>query len=170
LSESTRIGIGYDIHRLVEGRKLILGGVEIPFEKGLLGHSDSDVLSHAICDALLGAAALGDIGTHFPDSDPRWAGASSLDFLARAVEMLSERGYRIANVDATVIAERPKLRPHIESIRERLRSVLQIDVDQISVKAKTSEGLESVGRGQAMAAHAIVLLIPDLKNFHEPAI
>lgn len=158
MSESSRIGIGYDIHRLVEGRKLVLGGVEIPFEKGLLGHSDADVLSHAICDALLGAAALGDIGTHFPDSDPRWAGASSLDFLARAVEMLTERGYRISNVDATVIAERPKLRPHIEAMRERLASVLGTDVDQVSIKAKTNEGLESVGRNEAMAAHAVVLI------------
>lgn len=158
MSESSRIGIGYDIHRLVEGRKLILGGVEIPFEKGLLGHSDSDVLSHAICDALLGAAALGDIGTHFPDSDPRWAGASSLDFLARAVEMLTERGYRISNIDATVMAERPKLRPHIEAMRERLASVLRIDVQQVSVKAKTNEGLESVGRGEAIEAQAIVIL------------
>jgi 2-C-methyl-D-erythritol 2,4-cyclodiphosphate synthase len=158
LSESSRIGIGYDIHRLVEGRKLILGGVEIPFEKGLLGHSDSDVLSHAICDALLGAAALGDIGTHFPDSDPQWSGASSLDFLARAAELLTERGYRIANVDATVLAERPKLRPHIQAIRARLASVLRIDVDQVNVKAKTGEGLESVGRGEAMAAQAVALL------------
>lgn len=160
MSESSRIGIGYDIHRLVEGRKLILGGVEIPFEKGLLGHSDSDVLSHAICDALLGAAALGDIGTHFPDTDPRWAGASSLDFLARAVEMLTERGYRISNIDATVIAERPKLRPHIEAMRERLASVLRIDVDRVNVKAKTGEGLESIGRGEAMAAQAVALLNP----------
>jgi 2-C-methyl-D-erythritol 2,4-cyclodiphosphate synthase len=158
LSESSRIGIGYDIHRLVEGRKLILGGVEIPFEKGLLGHSDSDVLSHAICDALLGAAALGDIGTHFPDSDPRWAGASSLDLLSQAVEMLTERGYRIANVDATVMAERPKLRPHVEAMRARLASVLGVDVGQVSIKAKTSEGLESVGRNEAMAAQAVVLI------------
>ena len=158
MSESSRIGIGYDIHRLVEGRKLILGGVEIPFEKGLLGHSDSDVLSHAICDALLGAAALGDIGTHFPDTDPCWAGASSLDFLARAVEMLTELGYRISNIDATVIAERPKLRPHMKSIRERLASVLRIDVDRVSIKAKTNEGLESVGRNEAMAAQAVVLI------------
>ena len=158
MSESSRIGIGYDIHRLVEGRKLILGGVEIPFEKGLLGHSDADVLSHAICDALLGAAALGDIGTHFPDTDPLWAGASSLDFLARAVEMLTERGYRILNTDATLIAERPKLRPHIDAIRERLAFVLGLDVDQVSVKAKTHEGLESVGRSEAMAAQAVVLI------------
>lgn len=158
MSESSRIGIGYDIHRLVEGRKLVLGGVEIPFEKGLLGHSDSDVLTHAICDALLGAAALGDIGTHFPDSDPRWAGASSLDFLARVVELVTERGYRVANVDATVMAERPKLMPHIEAIRESVASVLRIDVDQVNVKAKTNEGLESVGRNEAMAAQAVVLI------------
>lgn len=158
MSESVRIGIGYDIHRLVEGRKLVLGGVEVPFEKGLLGHSDSDVLTHAICDALLGAAALGDIGTHFPDSDPRWAGASSLEFLARVVELVTQKGYRVANVDATVMAERPKLMPHIEAIRESLSSVLRIDVDQVNVKAKTNEGLESVGRNEAMAAQAVVLL------------
>lgn len=158
MSESSRIGTGYDIHRLVEGRKLVLGGVEIPFEKGLLGHSDSDVLCHAICDALLGAAALGDIGTHFPDTDARWAGASSLDFLAHAVELIAERGYSIANVDATVLAEQPKFRPYIQSMRESLASVLQVDVDQVSVKAKTNEGLESIGRGEAMSAHAVVLL------------
>jgi len=158
LSESSRIGIGYDIHRLVEGRKLILGGVEIPFEKGLLGHSDSDVLTHAICDALLGAAALGDIGTHFPDTDPQWAGASSLDFLAHAVELITARGYSIVNVDATVLAERPKIRPHIETMRERLASALRIDVDRVNVKAKTGEGLESIGRGEAMAAQVVALL------------
>lgn len=158
MNESSRVGIGYDVHRLVEGRKLVLGGVEIPFEKGLLGHSDSDVLTHAICDALLGAAALGDIGAHFPDSDPRWAGASSMDLLVRVMEMLTERGYQVVNVDATVIAEQPRLRPHIQTMRERLASVLQIDVDGVSVKAKTNEGLESTGRGEAMAAHAIVLI------------
>jgi 2-C-methyl-D-erythritol 2,4-cyclodiphosphate synthase len=158
MTSALRIGIGYDIHRLVEGRKLVLGGVEIAFEKGLLGHSDSDVLTHAICDALLGAAALGDIGTHFPDTDAQWAGASSLDFLARVVELLADRGYRVANVDATVMAERPKLKPHIQAIRERLASELRVDVDQVSVKAKTSEGLESVGRGEAIAAHAVALL------------
>ena len=136
----------------------MLGGVEIPFEKGLLGHSDSDVLTHAICDALLGAAALGDIGTHFPDIDPRWAGASSLDFLTRAVELITERGYRVANIDATVLAERPKLRPHIQAIRERLASVLSVDADRINVKAKTGEGLGSIGRNEAMAAHAVVLI------------
>lgn len=158
MNESTRIGIGYDIHRLVEGRKLILGGVQIPFEKGLLGHSDSDVLTHAICDALLGAAGLGDIGTLFPDSDPRWAGASSLEFLERVVELVNERGYRVANIDATVVAEQPKLGPHIYAIRERLASVLSIDVDQVNVKAKTNEGLGSVGRGEAIASQAVILL------------
>jgi len=158
LSESSRIGIGYDIHRLVEGRKLILGGVEIPFEKGLLGHSDSDVLSHAICDALLGAAALGDIGTHFPDTDPQWAGASSLDLLAQVVDLLTEQGFGVTNVDATVMAEQPALKPHVDSIRERLASVLGVDADRVSVKAKTSEGLESVGRNEAMAAQAVVLI------------
>ena len=161
MNESARIGMGYDIHRLVEGRRLVLAGVDVPFEKGLLGHSDSDVLTHAICDALLGAAALGDIGAHFPDTDERWGGASSLDLLARVVEMISERGYRLANVDATVMAERPKLRPHIQAMRERLAVVLRVDLDCVSVKAKTGEGLESVGRGEAMAAHAIALLIKD---------
>lgn len=159
MSESTRIGIGYDIHRLVEGRKLILGGVEIPFEKGLLGHSDSDVLTHAICDALLGAAALGDIGTHFPDNDPRWEGASSLEFLARVVELVTQQGYRVANIDATVMAERPKLMTYMQAIRETLASALQINEDQVNIKAKTNEGLESVGRGEAMAAQAVALLI-----------
>ena len=159
MNASTRIGIGYDIHRLIEGRKLILGGVEIPFEKGLLGHSDSDVLTHAICDALLGAVALGDIGSHFPDTDPRWTGASSLEFLARVVELVSERGYRVANIDAIVVAEQPKLMPFVQSIREKLAPVLQLDVDQVSIKAKTNEGLESVGKGEAIAAQAVVLLI-----------
>jgi 2-C-methyl-D-erythritol 2,4-cyclodiphosphate synthase len=153
-----RIGIGYDIHRLVEGRKLILGGVEIPFEKGLLGHSDSDVLTHAICDALLGAAALGDIGTHFPDTDPRFKGASSLDLLAHVVELITQRGYKITNIDSTVMAERPKLKPHVQAIRETLAAVLRIDIAQVSVKAKTNEGLEAVGRNEAMAANAVVLI------------
>ncbi|HWN98045.1 MAG TPA: 2-C-methyl-D-erythritol 2,4-cyclodiphosphate synthase [Blastocatellia bacterium] len=159
MTSSTRIGIGYDIHRLVEGRKLVLGGVEIAFEKGLLGHSDSDVLTHAVCDALLGAAALGDIGSHFPDTDPRWAGASSLEFLASVVEQLADRGYRVVNVDATVIAEHPKLKPYIEAIRERMASMLRVGVGQVSVKAKTGEGLEAVGRGEAIAAQAVALLM-----------
>jgi 2-C-methyl-D-erythritol 2,4-cyclodiphosphate synthase len=154
-----RIGIGYDIHRLVEGRRLVLGGVEIPFDKGLLGHSDSDVLTHAICDALLGAAALGDIGTHFPDTDPRFQGASSLDLLAQVVALLQERGYTIANLDSIVMAERPKLKAHMPAIRESLAAVLGIDVAQVSVKAKTSVGLESIGRGEAMAAQAVALIL-----------
>lgn len=159
VSEPGRVGIGYDVHRLVEGRKLILAGVEIPFEKGLLGHSDSDVLTHAVCDALLGAAALGDIGTHFPDTDARYAGAASLDLLARVVELIRGHGYRVGNVDAVVIAERPRLRMHIEAMRERLASSLQVDIDSVSVKAKTSEGLGAVGRGEAMAAQAVALLL-----------
>jgi 2-C-methyl-D-erythritol 2,4-cyclodiphosphate synthase len=153
-----RIGIGYDIHRLVEGRRLILGGVEIPFEKGLLGHSDSDVLTHAVCDALLGAAALGDMGTHFPDTDPRFKDVSSLDLLANAFGQIAALGYAVQNVDAVVLAERPRLGPYVKSIRESLAAILAIEPDQISVKAKTSEGMESVGRGEAMAAHAVVLL------------
>ncbi len=165
MSEQSRIGVGYDIHRLVEGRRLVLAGVEIPFEKGLLGHSDSDVLTHAICDALLGAAAAGDIGTHFPDSDSRFAGAASLELLARVVELIKERGFKVANIDAVVLAERPHLAPYIESMRERLASVLQIEVELVSVKAKTNEGLDAVGRGEAMAAQAIVLLsTKDTKN------
>ena len=158
MTSLVRVGTGYDIHRLVDGRKLVLGGVEIPFEKGLLGHSDSDVLTHAICDALLGAAAVGDIGTHFPDADLRWAGASSLDFLTRVIELLAASGYRVGNIDATVIAERPKLRPHIQAIRETLATVLQVDVDLVSVKAKTNEGLDSAGSGEAIAAQAVALL------------
>jgi 2-C-methyl-D-erythritol 2,4-cyclodiphosphate synthase len=158
MNTSSRIGIGYDIHRLVEGRRLILGGVEIPFEKGLLGHSDSDVLTHAICDALLGAAALGDIGTHFPDTEARFKGASSLDLLAHVVALLGERGYKIVNIDSTVLAERPKLKPHIQAIRETLAAVLAIDIERVSVKAKTNEGLDSVGRQEAMAAQAVALI------------
>ena len=154
-----RVGIGYDIHRLVEGRQLILGGVEIPFERGLLGHSDSDVLTHAICDALLGAVGLGDIGTHFPDSDPRFSGESSLNLLGRVVELVAARGFAIVNIDSVVLAEQPKLLPYVQAIRERLGSVLRIDTECISVKAKTSEGLDSVGRCEAMAAHAIALVV-----------
>ena len=161
MHEAGRIGIGYDIHRLVEGRKLVLAGVEVPFDKGLLGHSDSDVLAHAVCDALLGAAALGDIGEHFPDTDERWKNASSLDLLAQVVEIIRERGYRVANVDTIILAERPRLRPHIQAMRQRLAAALRVDVDCVSVKAKTGEGLESVGRGEAMAAQAVALLIAD---------
>ena len=158
MSESIRIGIGYDIHRLIEGRKLILGGVEIPFEKGLMGHSDADVLTHAICDALLGAAALGDIGTHFPDSDPQFAGASSLELLSKVVGLVAESGFLVANVDSVILAERPRLAPYIQTMRERLAAVMSIAVSQVSVKAKTGEGLESVGRGEAMVSHVVALL------------
>ena len=158
MNESNRVGIGYDIHRLADGRRLILGGVEIPFEKGLMGHSDADVLTHAICDALLGAAALGDIGTHFPDSEPQFAGVSSLDLLGRVVELVDEAGFLVANIDSVILAERPRMAPYIQTMRERLAAVLSIEVSQISVKAKTGEGLESVGRGEAMAAQVIALL------------
>ena len=158
MSHPSRVGIGYDVHRLAADRKLIIGGVEIPFDKGLLGHSDSDVLTHAICDALLGAAALGDIGGHFPDTDERFEGISSLDMLSHVVELLAERGYSVVNIDAVVIAERPRIAPHLDAIRQRLADVLGIEVRAVSIKAKTNEGLDSVGRRKAMAAHAIALL------------
>ena len=153
-----RIGQGYDVHRLVEGRKLILGGVEIPFEKGLLGHSDADVLSHAIMDALLGAAALGDIGKHFPDTDERYRGADSLQLMREVGRMLEERGYEIVNVDATVLAQRPKLSPHIPLMREKIAEALGQTADRVSVKATTEEGLGFTGEGAGMAAQAIALI------------
>jgi 2-C-methyl-D-erythritol 2,4-cyclodiphosphate synthase len=153
-----RIGLGNDIHRLVEGRKLILGGVEIPFEKGLLGHSDADSLSHAITDAILGAAGLGDIGTHFSDKDPRWQGADSQMFLRHAYELAQAHGYRIANIDATIQAEKPKLAPHLPAMRARLCETLGIHDSQLNLKAKTNETLDAIGRGEAIAAQAIVLL------------
>ena len=153
-----RVGIGNDIHRLVEGRKLILGGVEIPHERGLLGHSDGDSLTHAITDALLGAAALGDIGSHFSDRDPRWAGADSLVFLRHVRGLLEERGFEIANVDATILAERPKMAPHISEMKVRLAEAMKISESQINVKAKTNEGLDAIGRGEAIAAQAVALL------------
>jgi 2-C-methyl-D-erythritol 2,4-cyclodiphosphate synthase len=154
-----RVGIGNDIHRLVEGRKLILGGVEIPHERGLLGHSDGDSLTHAIIDALLGAAALGDIGSHFSDRDPRWAGADSLVFLRHVRELLEERGFEIANVDATILAERPKMAPHISEMKVRLAEAMKINESQINVKAKTNEGLDAIGRGEAIAAQAVALIM-----------
>ena len=153
-----RIGHGYDVHRLVPERKLILGGVEIAFEKGLLGHSDADVLAHAVMDALLGAAALGDIGRLFPDSDPAYEGADSLALLRRVTEVLAEHGYRIGNVDATVLAQRPKLAPHIPAMRERLAAAMGISTDQVSVKATTEEGLGFTGAGEGIAAHAVALI------------
>lgn len=153
-----RIGHGYDVHRLTEGRKLILGGVEIPFEKGLLGHSDADVLSHAVMDALLGAAALGDIGQLFPDSDPAYEGADSLKLLRRVAQALGEHGYGIGNVDATVLAQRPKLAPHIPEMRERLAAAMGVEPGRVSVKATTEEGLGFTGAGEGIAAHAVALL------------
>ena len=153
-----RIGHGYDVHRLVEGRKLIMGGVDIPHTKGLLGHSDADVLLHAIMDALLGAAALGDIGKHFPDNDPAYAGANSLQLTLQVGKILRNRGYRIVNIDATVIAQAPKLAPHIEQMRRNIAEVLCIDVDAVSVKATTEEHLGFTGRGEGMSCHAVCLL------------
>ena len=153
-----RIGHGYDVHKLIEGRKLILGGVGIPFEKGLLGHSDADVLTHAVMDALLGAAALGDIGKLFPDTDPAYAGADSLMLLERVGERLAEAGYRVGNIDATLLAQRPKLAPHIPQMRANLAARLGLDVSQVSVKATTEEGLGFTGAGEGMAAHAVCLL------------
>lgn len=154
-----RIGEGWDIHALVEGRKLVLGGVHIPHTKGLLGHSDADALLHAITDALLGAAALGDIGTHFPDTDVRFKGADSAILLAEAARRVRDKGYAIGNVDSTVIAQAPKLAPHIAAMRERIAEVLGIDVEQVNVKAKTAEKMGPVGEGLAMEARAVVLLI-----------
>lgn len=153
-----RIGHGYDVHRLVEGRKLILGGVFIPWEKGLLGHSDADVLLHALMDALLGAAALGDIGRHFPDTDEQYRGADSMALLRQVRRILSAQGFTIGNVDCTVLAQRPKLAPHIQQMRENIAAVLEIPVDRVSVKATTEEGLGFTGEGLGIAAHAVVLI------------
>lgn len=153
-----RIGHGYDVHRLAHGRRLILGGVEIPFEKGLLGHSDADVLTHAVMDALLGAAALGDIGKLFPDSDPAYEGADSLALLGQVVEALGREGYTVGNVDATVLAQRPKLAPHIPLMRERLAAAMAVDPGRVSVKATTEEGLGFTGTGEGIAAHAVALI------------
>lgn len=150
-----RIGTGYDVHRLTEGRKLILGGVTIPFGKGLLGHSDADVLTHAVMDALLGAAAMGDIGAHFPDSDPEYEGISSMRLLKKVGGMLTNAGYRIVNIDATVICEAPKLRPYIKSMRENISRYLMIPEDRVSVKATTEEGLGFTGKGEGIAAQAV---------------
>lgn len=153
-----RVGLGYDIHRLAAGRRLILGGIEIPFELGLLGHSDGDSLSHAITDALLGAAGLGDIGTHFSDRDPRWKDADSLGFLNAACAMLAEGGWSIVNIDVTIHAERPKMKPHVAAMKDALSGAAGIDPSRINIKAKTAEGLDAVGRGEAIAAQAVVLI------------
>ena len=153
-----RIGHGYDVHRLTEGRKLILGGVEIPYEKGLLGHSDADVLTHAVMDALLGAAALGDIGKLFPDTDAAYAGISSILLLERVRERLTEAGWSVVNIDATVLAQAPKLAPHRERMRENLAHALCVEISRVSVKATTEEGLGFTGEGLGIAAHAVALL------------
>ena len=153
-----RIGMGYDVHRLVEGRKLIMGGAEIPYEKGLLGHSDADVLLLAISDALLGAAALGDIGKHFPDSDPAYKGISSMILLQKVGQLLMEKGFLIENIDATIIAQAPKMRPYIDTMRENIANVLDIQVEQVNVKATTEEGLGFTGSGEGIASQAICML------------
>ncbi len=153
-----RIGMGHDVHRLVEGRKFIMGGVEIPYEKGLLGHSDADVLLHAVMDALLGAAALGDIGKHFPDTDEKYKGISSLQLLKHVSLLLEEKEYSIINIDATIVAQRPKMRPYIDKMRENIASVVGIDVDRVNVKATTEEGLGFTGEGLGISADAICLI------------
>ena len=155
-----RIGMGYDVHRLTEGRDLILGGVKIPYEKGLLGHSDADVLLHAVMDALLGAAALGDIGKHFPDSDPAYKGISSLKLLEHVGELLEKEGYTVGNIDATIIAQRPKMAPHIAVMRKNIAEVLRIEESQINIKATTEEGLGFTGSGEGISSQAVCPLFP----------
>ncbi len=153
-----RVGIGYDVHRLAPERKLILGGVEIEYEKGLLGHSDADVLLHAIMDALLGAAALGDIGRHFPDTDPAYEGASSIRLLTQVGELIRQSGYRIGNIDAVIIAQRPKMKPHIERMRRNIAEALRTETERISVKATTEEGMGFTGSGEGISSQAVCLL------------
>ncbi|MGN0504444.1 MAG: 2-C-methyl-D-erythritol 2,4-cyclodiphosphate synthase [Ruminococcus sp.] len=153
-----RIGHGYDVHRLVEGRKLILGGVDIPYEKGLLGHSDADVLLHAIADALLGAAALGDIGKHFPDTDEKYKDADSLVLLGEVVKLLGEKGYKVGNIDATVIAQKPKLMTYIPKMRENIAETLGVDIDFVNIKATTEEKLGFTGSGEGISAHAVCVI------------
>jgi len=155
---SLRIGNGYDLHRLVDGRRLVLGGVTIPFEKGLLGHSDADVICHAVTDAILGAAGAGDIGRHFPDTDPVWKDADSLDLLRRAAAIVGAAGFAVVNIDVVVIAQRPKLAPHVDAVRARVADAIGCDPSQISVKGKTNEGMDSIGAGESIAAHAVALL------------
>jgi len=155
---STRCGIGYDLHRLEEGRKLIVGGIELPFDKGPVGHSDGDVLAHALCDALLGAAGLGDIGTHFPDTDPKWKGANSMLFLEHARKLVDEKRFAIEHIDAVVIAEKPKLGPHFPKMRGALAKALSVGPEKINLKAKTNEGVDAIGRGGAIAAYVVATL------------
>lgn len=153
-----RIGIGHDTHRLAEGRPLVLGGVRVESDRGAVGHSDADALAHAVADAILGALCEGDLGVHFPDNDPQWKGADSLELLARVVWLANRRGYKVVNVDATVMLERPRLRPHVQAMRERLAEVLTVDASCVSVKAKTGEGLDSVGERRAVKVQAVALL------------
>lgn len=155
---TARTGIGYDLHRLEYGRPLIVGGIELPFDKGPVGHSDGDVLAHALCDALLGAAGLGDIGTHFPDTDPKWKGANSMLFLEHAKKLLDEKRFTIEHIDAVVITEKPKLGPHFPKMREALAKALGVGVEKIHLKAKTNEGVDAIGRGEAIAAHVVATL------------
>jgi 2-C-methyl-D-erythritol 2,4-cyclodiphosphate synthase len=159
----TRTGIGYDLHRLAEGRKLIIGGIELSFEKGPVGHSDGDVLSHCICDALLGAGGLGDIGTHFSDTDPKWKGVSSLLFLEHTRKLLDARGLSIVHIDAIVVTEKPKLGPHFPAMRAALARALGIPPDRINLKAKTNEGVDAIGRGEALAAYAVASIGKTIK-------
>lgn len=154
-----RVGHGYDVHRLTEGRPLILGGVTVPYDKGLLGHSDADVLVHAVMDALLGAAALGDIGQHFPDNDPAYSGADSVVLLKRVCQLLCDKGFAVSNIDVTVIAQQPKLRPYIETMRECLSEAMRLDKNDISIKATTEEKLGFTGRQEGIAAHCVALII-----------
>ena len=158
--KTMRIGMGYDVHRLVEDRDLIIGGVRIPYEKGLLGHSDADVLIHAVIDALLGATALGDIGSHFPDTDPRWKDADSAMLLNGVMDEIVHAGFSVGNVDVTLICERPKLRPYVDAIRSRLAELLRVPIDAVSVKGKTNEGMDATGEGLGVAVHAVALVVP----------
>ena len=153
-----RTGIGFDSHRLAEGRRLVLGGVEIPHDRGLLGHSDADALAHALCDALLGAAAEGDIGQHFPDTDPQWENADSMTLLAHVLALLRGKGWQIVNTDATILAQAPKLAPHIPAMRARLAEVMGLDIAQVSVKAKTNEGMDAVGRREGISVMATAVI------------
>lgn len=156
----SRFGMGYDVHRLTEGRRLIIGGVDIPFGKGLLGHSDADVLLHAVADALLGAAALGDIGRHFPDTDPAYEGADSLELLAEVGRLLAQKGYTVGNVDATIVAQRPKMAPHIPTMRENIARALHVEPERINVKATTEEHLGFTGSGEGISAYAVAGIEP----------
>ena len=163
-----RIGTGYDVHRLVEKRDLMIGGVKIPYEKGLLGHSDADVLLHAIMDALLGAAALGDIGKHFPDSDPAYKGISSVRLLKKVGELINEKGFFVENIDATIIAQAPKMRPFIEEMRQNIADALEIDMDTVNVKATTEEGLGFTGMGEGISAQAVCMLASPMDLITRP--